>query len=268
MTRTPAPSEAAQDFVARLEAGPGGAAGHREPEWFGQAAVTLFGGQDPGAARDWARRVHAELDRLDGRVPFSVVHDWHAHTLVPALAGTGSGADGGTDSAADGGALESVRLLHLRALAGERATETEWADALVPALTGVYDRAYPYEVSYASSSASAREYALDNDYDEERAAEFAEMYAKLNTDANARSFADANALANARALAVAFAGADEGALAQAYPFAYVRACALAVSATDGKGDEGNKGGQESAAYRAACGRLADGLAGSLGRATA
>ncbi|MFI6638520.1 SpcZ [Streptomyces sp. NPDC050504] len=266
MTRTPAPAETAEDFAARLAAGPGGAAGHREPEWFGQAAATLYGGQGPGAAREWAHRVHAELDRLAGRVPFSVVHDWHAHTVMPALAEAGSGAAGDGADGAGKGALEAVRLLHLRALAGEPVARAEWADALGSALTGVYRDAYPYADSYAASSVSAREYALDNDYTEEKAAEFAQMYAKLNTDANALSFAGAHALANAGALAAAFADADEEALAAAYPFAYVRVCALAVGTVEGRDEEAAR--QRAAAYEAACGRLAAGLAESLERAAA
>ncbi|MFE9404161.1 SpcZ [Streptomyces sp. NPDC006530] len=216
-------------------------------------AASLFAGQDSGSADAWARRLHAGLGRLGGQVPFRVVHDWHVSTVVPLLA------QASVRCGADGEDQEGVRRLHSRALAGERVTETEWAEALGPALGEVYRRAYPYADAHAAASAGAHAYAMDNDYGEERAAEFASVYAELNSDANARSFADANALVNARALAAAFAAADEHALADAYPFAYVRACALAVAGADGAGEEWP------GRYRAACERLADGLADSVGR---
>ncbi|MEV5281678.1 SpcZ [Streptomyces sp. NPDC051993] len=261
MTRIPAAAGAVEEFVARLAEGPYGSVGGspalgvgpQPAAWFVQMAASLFGGQDSGRADAWARRLHAGMGGPGGQVPFRVVHDWHVRTVAPLLT------QASVRCGADGEDQEGVRRLHSRALAGERVTETEWAGALVPALTEVYRRAYPYADAHAAASAGAHAYAMDNDYGEERAAEFASFYAELNTDANARSFADANALANARALAVAFADADEHALADAYPFAYVHACALAVARADGAG-EGRPG-----RYRAACERLADGLADSVGR---
>ncbi|MFE0057865.1 SpcZ [Streptomyces sp. NPDC059003] len=250
MSRTTAAVETRDAFVARLEAGPGGP----DLGWVTQVAAALFGGQDADTARVWAVRVHEDLVRLGGRVPFTVVHDWHAHTVVPLLAEAGARRGG------DGAAQEAVRALHERALAGERAGEAEWAAALGPALTEVYRYAYAYAEAYATAAANARGYAMDNDFGEEKAAEFATMYAKLNTDANARSYADANAIAHTRLLAAAFAGADEEAFAAAYPFAYVHAYALA---------DAERAEQEGRAerYRAACGRLADGFTESLARAS-
>ncbi|WP_172381241.1 SpcZ [Streptomyces sp. MNP-20] len=263
----PEPAEAAETteaferFVARLAAGPAGpehsaapdGSGAEPPSWLAQLAAALFHGQDDRTARHWARSVHTALGRLEGPVPFAVVHDWHAHAVAPLLAEVSARRGG------DGAALESVRRLHERALAGERPTRQEWTEALGPALTQVYGYAYAYADAYATASVNAREYAMDNDYGEEKAAEFAAMYAKLNTDANARSYADANALANTRALAAAFAGADGRAFAQAYPFAYVHAYALADA------ERAERTGREER-YRAACARLADGLTAALDRA--
>lgn len=270
MSRTPGapePAEAAETteafdrFVARLAAGPVGPEhpaapadpGAELPSWLAQLAAALFRGQDEPTARRWARSAHTALGRLEGPVPFAVVHDWHAHAVAPLLAEVSARRGG------EGAALESVRRLHERALAGERATEEEWTEALGPALTQVYGYAYAYADAYATASVNACEYAMDNDYGEEKAAEFAAMYAKLNTDANARSYADANALANTRVLAAAFAAADEQAFAQAYPFAYVHAYALADA------ERAEQTGRDER-YRAACARLADGLAAALDRA--
>ncbi|QDQ15123.1 SpcZ [Streptomyces spectabilis] len=268
MSRTPVAPEPAgtaettdafEQFVELLAAGPTGPkhpvapGGPGLPSWLAQLAAALFHGQDEQAARRWALRVHTALGRLGGPVPFDVVHDWHAHAVAPLLA-EASARRGG-----DGAAPDAVRRLHERALAGQRATRTEWTEALGPALTQVYGHAYAYADAYATASVNAREYAMDNDYGEEKAAEFAAMYAKLNTDANARSYADANALANTRALAAAFAGADEQAFAEAYPFAYVHVYALADA------ERAEPAGRDER-YRAACARLADGLAEALDRA--
>lgn len=217
-----------------------------QPLWLAQVVAVLADGQDAAAANDWARRIDDELERLGGRVPFSVVHDWQAHTVAPMLA--------------ESSALHrSVGLLHARALAGERVTEAEWIAVLVPALRELYRDAYAYADAYATARANAHAYATANGFSENGAIEFADGYAKLNTDANVRSYADANAIANARALAAAFTAADERAFAECYPFAHVHAVAHAVAHT----------GQDDAAERrrAAYARLADGLAESLARAT-
>ncbi|MEU7256753.1 SpcZ [Streptomyces rimosus] len=264
MSSSPVAAEAFSCFLAQLEAdGPGtGGGGARSaegvtaPEWFVPVAAALFDGQPVEAATDWARRVYGEVERLEGRIPFGVVHDWHLRTALPMLVAA-SARRGGT-----GAELETVRALHERAAAGDPGTESEWAAALEPALREVYRLAYAYADAFATATANARAYAAANDYGEEKTEEFAAYYAKLNTGANARSFADAHALANSRAVAAAYANGDARAYAEAYPGAYVHAYALA---------EANRevaDGQEDERCRAAYGRLAEGLAESLERAAA
>ncbi|MER7350631.1 SpcZ [Streptomyces aurantiacus] len=266
MGRTGVVAESWDEFVARLADGPAGGSGSLTPSWLAQVAAALYCGQGGDAANAWARRMYDGLERLGGQVPFDVVHDWLARTVSPMLAETSA------PRGSDGAAQEAVRHLHEKELAGERVEEGEWVEALGPALGELYRHAYAYADAYTTASVNARAYAMDNDYGEEKAAEFAAMYAKLNTDANARSYADANALANARALAAAFAKADEQAFAEAYPFAYAHACALAHAQ---RGEDGqDKDAQETRGdaevraerYRAACGRLGQGLAESVGRA--
>lgn len=235
------------------------------PPWLAQIAAALYCGQGGDAAKVWAREMYDGLGRLGGQVPFDVVHDWHARTVCPMLADTSA------RRGSDGVAQEAVRRLHEKASAGERVEERAWGVALGPALGELYRYAYAYADAYTTASVNARAYALDNDYGEEKAAEFATMYARLNTDANARSYADANALANARALAAAFATADAKAFAEAYPFAYAHACALAHAQRDENGQD--QDAEKTCAdadvraerYRAACGRLGHGLAESVGR---
>ncbi|MBH1934342.1 SpcZ [Streptomyces sp. AV19] len=246
----PAPSaEALPRFLARLDAAASGrweerpAQGPDLPDWLVQLAGALWDGQDPDAAGEWARRMYDACARLDGRVPFGVVHDWHARTVAPLL----------------GEGQEDVRALHLRALAGESVAEDAWAAVLEPALRDVHRRAYPYADAFATAAANARAWARTNDYGETEAEEFADGYARLNTGANVTSCADANALVHARASAAAFAAGDAVAYAACYPFAAVNAYALALAGQD------TADGREER-HRAACGRLADGLAESLERA--
>ncbi|KNB50965.1 hypothetical protein AC230_19410 [Streptomyces caatingaensis] len=210
------------------------------PGWLAQVAGALWAGREPEAAGEWARRLYDACARLDGRVPFGVVHDWHARTVVPPQG-------------------EAVRALHIRALAGEPVAEDVWAAALEPALRDVHRRAYPYADAFATAAATARAWARENDYGEAEAEEFADGYARLNTGANVTSYADANAMVHARALAAAYAAADADAYAACCPFATVNAHAFALA-----GQDTAEGREER--LRAAYGRLADGLADSLERA--
>ncbi|MEU5129710.1 SpcZ [Streptomyces mobaraensis] len=272
----PAPSaEALPRFLTRLDAAAAGRWEERPtpgpdlPDWFVQLTGALWDGQDgrsdqadqnghngqgsqdgqgPAAAAEWARRVHDACARLDGRIPLTVVHDWHARTVVPLLAGPD-----------EAGSYEDVRALHARAAAGEPAAEGAWAAALEPVLRDVHRRAYPYADAFATSASNALAWARTNDYGEAEAREFADGYARLNTGANVTSYADANALVQARALAAAYAAADPAAYAACYPFAAVNAYALALAGQD------TADGREER-HRAACGRLAAGLAESLERA--
>ncbi|MGW2817010.1 SpcZ [Streptomyces sp. NPDC001415] len=228
--------------------------GGMEP-WPVQLATAL---SDGGPELEGVRRVQGELARLGGRVPFRVVHDWYASTVVPMLV------EAAARRGEDTGLLVAVGQLHARALKGERIEATEWTGALEPALREVYGSAYPYAEAHATASANAHAYAMANDYGAAEATRFAATYADLNTTANARSYAVANALANARAVALAYANADGQTYAATYPYARVNAYALACAGPDeGGGERAGEGVGEG--RRAACGRLTDGFADSLAR---
>ncbi|MEU1283561.1 SpcZ [Kitasatospora sp. NPDC005856] len=227
---------------------PGGPAS--VPPWLAQVSEVLFDGMDAEAARAWARRVHRELERLSGRVPFSVVHDWYCSAVGPMLAEAGARRGGSA-------AQQHVPALHADALAGGRIDEGTWRGALEPELRELFHHAYPYAEAYATSAAAAGSYALANGYDAAEAARYGETYAELNTAANVRAHADANALANAAALAAAYAAADPDAYAATCPAARVRAV-VRVHADP----------QDEHGEHAAWARLADGLAVCLARAGA
>ncbi|HET6209941.1 MAG TPA: hypothetical protein VFD94_06145, partial [Jatrophihabitans sp.] len=190
------------------------------PPWTAQLIDALYDGLPPAAAQDWAGRVHAELLRLAGRVPFSVLHDWHADTVGPLLdpvCGPSAG-------------------LHARARSGEPASAEDWLTALVPALRAVYHWAYDYAGGYAVNYANAEVYGLANDFGEEGTREYATYYAELATGANRTACADANAIAVGRALAECFAAADPAGYAETFPYAAVRAYAQAFAHTADSGD--------------------------------
>jgi hypothetical protein len=237
-------STPAETFSAafRTRAGGGGAG----PEWLVRVAGVLTDGLAPGDEREAARRVHRALERLDG-VPLAVVHDWHSRDVCPLLA------EAAGHRGASAEPHEAVRSLHTRALAGERIAASVWSAALTPALRDVYRSAYAYQEAYARAGAAASSFALSRGYGEAEAVAYGESYAALNTEANARVHADANARANAAAQAAAFAAADPAAWADTFPYAYVRAGVRAHA------------GADAARRRAACARLADGLAGGLAR---
>jgi hypothetical protein len=211
------------------------------PDWLAQVVAALFEGQEPDAALDWAERVHASVVRLNGPVPFTVVHDWHAGTVVPLLDEAGAG-------------QAEIGALHAEALAGMPVSVPRWTAALERALPEIYRRAYGYAAAWQVNYASAVEYGTAHDFGEAGTIEYANYYADLATTANQAACADANAVGNAAAWAAAFAAADPAGYAAACPYAATRAYALAAV-------NGGESGRERAAYRV----LADGLAGSLDR---
>jgi hypothetical protein len=268
MSSPPAAAAPFDQFLEQLDAGM--AASHLDsdsaispdlPSWLRQVIAVLYDGQDAAAAKGWALRVHGELERLGGRVPLAVVHDWHAHGVVPMLVEA---------NALHGGSAEPQQVvgrLHTRALAGEHISKGEWNAAVLPALRDVYRLAYAYADAFSKAYAGAHAYAIDNDYGEERADEFARTYAELNTTANAASFADANALAHASAVADAFAAADAQTYAEAWPFAHVQVYAHACAHQDGSAADGRTAAEDGR-LRAAYRHLADRLTDSLARAAA
>ncbi|WP_225826417.1 SpcZ [Streptomyces naphthomycinicus] len=269
MNRPPATVVSYDRFLARLDAGPAATADRAEdgsatdpgpPDWLWQVIAVLYDGQDAAAAQDWALRVHGELARSAGRVPFSVVHDWHAHAVAPVLAEASARRGRPREP------QEAVRDLHLRALAGGRVTETEWEAVLEPASRDAYRLAYAWADAFADAYAGAHAYALANDYGAERAAEFAGGYAESNTGANVASFADGNALAHAGATAAAWAAADARAYAETWPFAQVQVCALAWAADGERPTAPEEDGERAERLRSVYRRLADGLADALVRA--
>jgi len=207
-----------QSTGARLPAAFGSLHAEELPAWLPPVLVTLHAGyaadSDDSAATRWAHRLAGLVAERGAPLPFEVLHDWQARTVLPMAAEVGV-------------PVADLQRLHARAAAGERVAEADWRAALEPALRELYRHAYDYAEAYASAHASASAYARDNAFTEQGAASFAESYAATSAGANRDSFAEANAVANAAVLAAAYAAADPQAHAEAYPFALVQACAHA-----------------------------------------
>ena len=149
------------------------------PRWLAQMVPGFFDRQKEADAFAWGLAFTAELARINGAVPFSVVHDWHANTVCQL------GIDAAEKCGRDTAPHKALQALHLRALAGEKIH----ADG--------YERTSPVCTYPADAFADANANANAN------ANAYADAYADAFADANAYAFADANA--NAYAYAYAFA---------------------------------------------------------------
>jgi hypothetical protein len=136
------------------------------PRWLAQMVPAFFDNQDFADAKAWGLRFYAELARIGGNVPFSVVHDWQGNIVGPLAIETAKLRKRETEP------HEKLQALHQKAFAGDATPRDEWHEALRPALYEVY-RGY-YANAYANANADA----------------YANAYAY--------AYADANAYANAR----------------------------------------------------------------------
>ena len=152
------------------------------PRWLAQHVVWFFDGQNIDDAKDWGARFYAELARVNGNVPFSVVHDWQANFVCPLAIEVAE------KRTRDTAPHAAVQELHKRALAGDLAGKEEWVAKL--RLAYAYAAAYADAYAYADADADADAYA-DAD---------ADAYADADADAYANAYANAYAYATQRAV--------------------------------------------------------------------
>lgn len=131
------------------------------PRWLAQMVPAFFDRQKAEYAFEWGKSFTAELARIDGKVPFSVIHDWHANTVCQMVI------DAAEKCGRDPVLHKALRVLHLRAFAGEKIGADEWKPVL--------RNTYPYPCADAGTDAHAYAYA----------------------DADAHAYADAYACADA-----------------------------------------------------------------------
>jgi hypothetical protein len=223
------------------------------PSWLLQVSVALVEGRDAEATHGLARRINGEVRRLDGEIPFGVIHDWQYRTVTQLV----HAAFDAEDAAAR--THSTVQRLHSRALDGEPVETAEWLLALEPALFEVYRHAYPFRsVRDDTYTRARRDKDLLEGVDEKQTDAFARYFADMKAGIHADVFAEANAAANARACAAAYATADPEAYAEAMPFAQVRAYVYACAA---QGTSDRSPEARDPLYQ----RLADGLVAALER---
>ena len=104
------------------------------PRWLAQLVPAFFDRQNAADAFAWGKDFTAALARIDGKVPFSVIHDWHANTVCPL------DIEAAEKRGRDATPHIALRALHLRALAGEKISADEWR----PVLKNAYASAYAY----------------------------------------------------------------------------------------------------------------------------
>jgi hypothetical protein len=157
------------------------------PRWLANRVSYFFDYQKKHDALVWGEAFYAALARIDGKVPFSVVHDWHANTVCPLAI------DVATKRARDVDPHLALQELHKRALIGEKISADEWKPVLRSAYAYVYADAYSY--AYADAYADAIAYA-DADANADADA-YADAIAYADADANADAYADDDANAAA-----------------------------------------------------------------------
>lgn len=139
------------------------------PRWLAEMVPAFFDRQKQEDAFAWGVEFTSALKQIDGKVPFSVIHDWHGNVVCQL------GIDAAEKRSRDPAPHKALQALHLRALAGEKIAADEWR----PVLKDAYADAYA-DV-YANANANA--------------------YADADADANAYAYAHAYADANAYAYA-------------------------------------------------------------------
>jgi hypothetical protein len=120
------------------------------PRWLAEMVPWFFDNQEFENAKTWGLAFYAELKRLDGRVPFSVVHDWGATVVGPLNVAICE------ERKWDASLPLAVQRLHERAVAGDLAPRTEWFKALKPSLKqACLKRAAAYAYADANANADA-----------------------------------------------------------------------------------------------------------------
>jgi hypothetical protein len=139
----------------------------------------FFDSQNFADAKTWGLVFYEQLSRLNGAVPFSVVHDWHANVLGPLAI------EVATKRKRNVIAHEALATMHAKALAGEKFSAEEWQ----PALKAAFFDAYTYTAAADDAATTAYTYTAAADVsmgaDDDDAYAYAGtiVYAEMNAGA-------------------------------------------------------------------------------------
>ncbi len=117
------------------------------PRGLARQMVWFFDGQQFDDAKAWGLRFYAEIKRLNGAVPFSVIHDWQANVVGPLAI------EVATKRKRNVAAHEALQKMQIEALAGKKFTAEEWHPVLKAAFFDAYADAYADANSYADADA-------------------------------------------------------------------------------------------------------------------
>lgn len=118
------------------------------PAWLSRMVPWLFDGQTKEDAFAWGKKFYEQLSRLDGKVPFTIIYDWHANYSWA------MGIEAFEKLGKDTTSQKAIQELHRRALNGDRASHDEWYKAFKNA--DAYADAYAYAYANARKKAIAR----------------------------------------------------------------------------------------------------------------
>lgn len=164
------------------------------PLWLAKAADALFDARliqaaptfPDGSAKTWGLRFYGELKRLDGKVPFSVIHDWHANTIGPLVVEFSRRPEPNPWSGEE--SPKALEDMHAAALAGRQIAAIEWRAVLIDAFRHIHARG-----RIGPAVTIAKRYTLD-----ETIAMGAGAYAAAYGKSNADMFAHAHWNSDAR----------------------------------------------------------------------
>jgi hypothetical protein len=158
------------------------------PLWLAKAAGLLFDARlvegtpiiPEDAAKAWGLKFYCELKRLDGKVPFSVIHDWHANTIGRLVVRISERDEPNPWRGVD--RPKALQDLHSAALAGRQIAASEWQPVLLDAFRHIHA-----DGRIGPAVTVARRYTLG-----ETIAISADAYANAYAKADAEAFAHAH----------------------------------------------------------------------------
>jgi hypothetical protein len=158
------------------------------PFWLAKAADNLFDARliqaapmfPDGSAKTWGVRFYGELKRLDGKVPFSVIHDWHATTIGPLVVEFSRRPEPNPWLGEE--IPKALEDMHAAALAGRQIAANEWRPVLLDAFRHIHAKG-----RIGPAVTIARRYTLD-----ETIAMGADAYANAYGSSDADMFAHAH----------------------------------------------------------------------------
>jgi hypothetical protein len=162
------------------------------PLWLAQAAFRLFAGQSLDSAKAWGSQFYAELKRLNGTVPFSVVYDWHANVVAPFVIRLSRRPEPNPWS--NLAPATAMQALHTRTLGGDTVAADEWHRVLYDAFSHIFAGRMSVNLNNIDLNNLGRRQDMEKFFHGPRLAEAnARAYSGAFASADAAGYARANA---------------------------------------------------------------------------